>query len=280
MSGFRRRSRKKVFILAAAVVVVAISAFLVVHLLNLRDTSQVPGTGTSTKPSKNDVGIYLDKGDLWQWVNGRKTQMTKLGTVSAFDWHPAGGEIVYVTNEVDGSFKLVDRKLASKQELVIQQGTAEIRPKVLCTPNSVLLVQASPTTVARLIQLTVTSMGYDGTVDGSFWTQVPVTKDQFDRTTWLILDGSTPLLVSPGGIWTIDTSSLCFDTAHTFLSASGVTFGDGAFVGIMQTQKAHFWPQDKGWLHHQHNSLTNLGQYPSALRTRGFTHHGPQDHRL
>jgi len=84
MSGFRRRSKKKVFILAAAVVVVAISAFLVVHQLNSRDTSQVPGTGASTKPSKNDVGMYLDKGDLWQWVNGRKTQMTKLGTVSAF----------------------------------------------------------------------------------------------------------------------------------------------------------------------------------------------------
>ncbi len=246
MSGFRRRPKKKVIILAAAVLVVSIAAFLVLHYLNSKGTPQVPGTGTSTKPSRNDVGIYLDKGDLWQWVNGRKTQLTKLGTVSTFDWHPAGGELVYLTSDADGSFKLVDRHLASKQELVIQQGTASILPKILCTTNSVLLIEASPTTVARLIQLTVTSIGYDGTTNSSFWTQVPVTKDRFDRTTRLILDGSTPLIVAPGdavapgGIWTIAPQAwvlillipfLVLQVSHSMMAPSLVS---------CRIQRAHF----------------------------------------
>lgn len=239
-----RRPKKKVFFLAVAVLVFAVSVFLVARNLNSNGTP-----GTTAKPSKSDVGLYLDKGDLWQWLNGRKTRLTKVGTIVAFDWHPAGGELVYVTRDADGSYKAVDRKLASKQELVISQGKTEMSPKVLCSSNGVLLVEASPTTTPRLLQLTITSVGYDGTTNGSFWTQVPLTKEQFDRTTRLILSGSTRLIVSPGGIWTIPsssldfddaTSSLGFDTAHTFLGPIGVTFADGTFFGTMQNTKGTF----------------------------------------
>jgi len=230
-----RRPKKKVIFLAVAVLVLAASVFLVARNLNSNGTP-----GTTAKPSKNDVGLYLDKGDLWQWVSGRKTQLTKLGTIVTFDWHPAGGELVYVTSETDGSYKAVDRKLASKQELVIYQGKTEMSPKVLCSSSGVLLVEASPTTTPRLLQLTITSVGYEGTTNGSFWTQVPLTKEQFDRTTRLILGGSTPLIVSPGGIWTIAASSLGFDTAHTFLGPTGVTFADGTFFGPMQDTKGTF----------------------------------------
>lgn len=240
MSGFRRRPKKKVIIIAVIVLIVAVSAVVAARYLVHRGTPATPGAGTSTKPSKNDVGVYLDKGDLWQWINGRKTQLTKLGTVATFDWHPAGGELVYLTSETDGSFKLVDRNLASKQEVVVQQGKADMLPKVLCTSNSILLMQASPTTVGRLIQVTVASLGYDGTTNSTFWTQVPVTKEQFDRTTRMVLDGSAPLLVSPGGIWRIGSSSLGFDTTHTFLGSTGVTFSDGTFFGMMQDTKGTF----------------------------------------
>jgi hypothetical protein len=235
-----RRPKKKAIFLAVAVLVLAVSVFLVAHNLNSNGTP-----GTTASPSKKDVGLYLDKGDLWQWGNGRKTQLTKVGTIVAFDWHPAGsagGELVYVTSEADGSYKAVDRKLASKQELVIYQGKTEMSPKVLCSSSGVLLVEASSTTTPRLLQLTITSVGYEGTTNGSFWTQVPLTKEQFDRTTRLILDGSTPLIVSPGGIWTITitTSSLGFDTTHTFLGPTGVTFADGTFFGPMQDTKGTF----------------------------------------
>src|SRR5664279_4409900 len=174
-----RRPKKKAIFLAVAVLVLAVSIFLVARNLN---SNGIPSTkpGTTAKPSKNDIGLYLDKGDLWQWVNGRKTQLTKLGTIVTFDWHPAGGEFVYVTSETDGSYKAVDRKLASKQELVIYQGKAEMSPKVLCSSSGVLVVEASSTTTVRLLQLTITSVGYDGTTNSSFWTQVPLTKDQFD----------------------------------------------------------------------------------------------------
>lgn len=246
MRGFRRPKKKAIF-LAVAVLVLAVSVFIVARNLNSNGTPGTPSTtpGTTAKPSKNDIGLYLDKGDLWQWVNGRKTRLTKLGTIVTFDWHPAGsagGELVYVTSEADGSYKVVDRKLASKQELVISQGKTEMWPKVLCSSNGVLLVEASPTTTLRLLQLTITSVGYEGTTNGSFWTQVPLTKEQFDRTTRLILDGSTPLIVSPGGIWTITitTSSLGFDTTHTFLGPTGVTFADGTFFGPMQDTKGTF----------------------------------------
>ena len=232
-----RRPKKKAIFLAVAVLVLAVSVFLVAHNLNSNGTP-----GTTASPSKNDVGLYLDKGDLWQWVNGRKTRLTKVGTIVAFDWHPAGAELVYVTSETDGSYKAVDRKLASKQELVIYQGKTEMSPKVLCSSSGVLLVEASSTTTPRLLQLTITSVGYEGTTNGSFWTQLPLTKEQFDRTTRLILDGSTPLIVSPGGIWTITitTSSLGFDTTHTFLGPTGVTFADGTFFGPMQDTKGTF----------------------------------------
>jgi hypothetical protein len=232
-----RRPKKKVILLAVAILVLAASVFLVARNLNSNGTP-----GTTASPSKNDVGLYLDKGDLWQWVNGRKTQLTKVGTIVAFDWHPAGGELVYIASEADGSYKAIDRKLASKQELVIYQGKAEMSPKLLCSSSGVLLVEASSTTIPRLLQLTITSVGYEGTTNGSFWTQVPLTKEQFDRTTRLILDGSTPLIVSPGGIWTITitTSSLGFDTAHTFLGPTGVTFVDGTFFGPMQDTKGTF----------------------------------------
>jgi hypothetical protein len=230
-----RRPKQKVILLAVAILVLATSVFLVARNLNSDGT-----LGTTASPSKNDVGLYLDKGDLWQWVNGRKTQLTKLGTIVAFDWHLAGGELVYVTSEADGSYKAVDRKLASKQELVIYQGKAEMSPKLLCSSSGVLLVEASSTTTPRLLQLTITSVDYEGTTNGSFWTQVPLTKEQFDRTTRLILDGSTRLIVSPGGIWTITTSSLGFDTAHTFLGPTGVTFVDGTFFGPMQDTKGTF----------------------------------------
>ena len=230
-----RRPKKKAIFLAVAVLVLAASVFLVVRNLNSNGTP-----GTTARPSKNDVGLYLDKGDLWQWVGGRKTQLTKVGTIVTFDWHPAGGELVYVTSEADGSYKAVDRKLASKQELVIGQGKAEMWPKPLCSSSGVLLVEASPTTTPRLLQLTITSVGYEGTTNGSFWTQVPLTKEQFGRTTRLILDGSTPLIVSPGGIWTITASTLGFDTAHTFLGPTGVTFADGTFFGPMQDTKGTF----------------------------------------
>ena len=241
MKRFRRPKKKAIF-LAVAVLVLAVSVFIVARNLNSNGTPGTPSTtpGTAAKPSKNDIGLYLDKGDLWQWVNGRKTQLTKLGTIVTFDWHPAGGELVYVTSETDGSYKAVDRKLASKQELVIYQGKTEMSPKVLCSSSGVLLVEASPTTTPRLMQLTITSVGYEGTTNGSFWTQVPLTKEQFDRTTRLILGGSTPLIVSPGGIWTIAASSLGFDTAHTFLGPTGVTFADGTFFGPMQDTKGTF----------------------------------------
>ncbi|MCX6083380.1 MAG: hypothetical protein NT102_00225 [Caldiserica bacterium] len=231
-----RRPKKRAIFLAVAVVVLAVSVFLVARSLKSNGTP-----GTTARPSKNDVGLYLDKGDLWQWVGGRKTQLTKVGTIVTFDWHPAGGELVYVTSEADGSYNAVDRKLASKQELVISQGKAEMWPKLLCSSSGVLLVEASPTTTPRLLQLTMTSVGYEGTTNGSFWTQVPLTKEQFDRTTRLILDGSTPLIVSPGGIWTITASSLGFDTAHIFLGPTGVTFADGAFFGPMQDTKGTFF---------------------------------------
>ncbi|MFA4931297.1 MAG: hypothetical protein WC625_00040 [Caldisericia bacterium] len=230
-----RRPKKKAIFLAVAVLVLAASVFLVARNLNSNGTP-----GTTARPSKNDVGLYLDKGDLWQWVGGRKTQLTKVGTVVTFDWHPAGGELVYVTSEADGSYKAVDRKLASKQELVISQGKTEMWPKLLCSSSGVLLVEASPTTTPRLLQLAITSLGYEGTTSGSFWTQVPLTREQFDRTTRLIMDGSTPLIVSPGGIWTIAASSLGFDTAHTFLGPTGVTFADGTFFGPMQDTKGTF----------------------------------------
>ena len=230
-----RRPKKKAIFLAVAVLVLAASVFLVARNLNSNGTP-----GTTARPSKNDVGLYLDKGDLWQWVGGRKTQLTKVGTVVTFDWHPAGGELVYVTSEADGSYKAVDRKLASKQELVISQGKTEMWPKLLCSSSGVLLVEASPTTTPRLLQLAITSLGYEGTTSGSFWTQVPLTREQFDRTTRLIMDGSTPLIVSPGGIWTIAASSLGFDTAHTFLGPTGVTFADGTFFGPMQDTKGAF----------------------------------------
>jgi hypothetical protein len=206
----------------------------------LKGTSS-PVSGTAN-PSKTEVGLYLDGGNLWQWVGGRKTQLTKLGTIATFDWHPAGGEIVYVTHETDGSYKAIDRKLATKQELLISQGKAEMGPKLLCTSGGALLVDAAATTTPKLLLLTITSVGYDGTPSGSFWTQVPITKDQFDRTTRLILSGSTPLIVSPGGIWTISTSTstLGFDTTHTFLGATGITFADSTFFGIMQDTKGSF----------------------------------------
>jgi hypothetical protein len=230
-----RHPKKKTIFLAIAVLVLAASVFLVARNLNSNGTP-----GTTAKPSKNDVGLYLDKGDLWQWVGGRKTQLTKVGTIVTFDWHPAGGELVYVTSEADGSYKAVDRKLASKQELVITQGKTEMWPKLLCSSSGVLLVEASPTTTPRLLQLAITSLGYEGTTSGSFWTQVPLTREQFDRTTRLTMDGSTPLIVSPGGIWTIAASSLGFDTAHTFLGPTGVTFADGTFFGPMQDTKGTF----------------------------------------
>ncbi len=234
MKRFRRPMKKYVY-LAAAVLVLAISIFIVARNLKSNGTP-----GTTTNPSKTDVGLYLDKGDLWQWVGRRKTQLTKVGTIVTFDWHPAGGEVVYVTSEADGSYKAVDRKLASKQELVISQGKTTMGPKLLCSSTGVLLVEAAPTTTPRLLQLTVTSVGYEGTANGSFWTQVPLTKEQFDRTTRLILSGSIPLIVSPGGIWTISTSSLGFDTAHTFLGPTGVTFSDGTFFGPLQDTKGTF----------------------------------------
>jgi len=230
-----RRPKKKTIFLAVAVLVLAASVFLVARNLNSNGTP-----GTTARPSKSDVGLYLDKGDLWQWVGGRKTQLTKVGTIVTFDWHPAGGELVYVTSEADGSYKAVDRKLASKQELVITQGKTEMWPKLLCSSSGVLLVEASPTTTPRLLQLAITSLGYEGTTSGPFWTQVPLTREQFDRTTRLIMDGSTPLIVSPGGIWTIAASSLGFDTAHTFLGPTGVTFADGTFFGPMQDTKGTF----------------------------------------
>jgi hypothetical protein len=236
MRRFRRPKKKAIFL--------AVAVLLVARNLNSNGMPGTPSTtpGTTAKPSKNDIGLYLDKGDLWQWVNGRKTQLTKLGTIVTFDWHPAGGELVYVISEADGSYKAVDRKLASKQELVIYQGKTEMSPKVLCSSSGVLLVEASSTTTPRLLQLTITSVGYEGTTNGSFWTQLPLTKEQFDRTTRLILDGSTPLIVSPGGIWTITitTSSLGFDTTHTFLGPTGVTFADGTFFGPMQDTKGTF----------------------------------------
>ena len=238
-----RRPKKRVILLVVAVLILVVSVFIVARYLNPK------GTQGTTNPSKAEVGLYLDKGDLWQWVAGRKTQLTKLGTIVAFDWHPAGGEIVYVTSEKDGSYKAVDRKLASRQELVIIQGKAEMGPKVLCSASAVLLVEAAATTTPRLLQLTITSVGYEGTMNGSFWTQVPLTKEQFDRTTRLILDGSKPLIVSPGGIWTIPSShlglstassALGFDTAHAFLGPTGVTLSDGTFFGPMQDTKGTF----------------------------------------
>ena len=237
-----RRPKKKTLLLVVAVLILAASVFVVSRNLNSNGTPGTPGAtpGTMARPSKTDVGLYLDKGDLWQWVGGRKTRLTKVGTIVTFDWHPAGGELVYVTSGAGGSYKAVDHKLASKQELVISQGKAAMWPKLLCSSSGVLLVEASPTTTPRLLQLTITSVGYDGTTNGSFWTQVPLTKEQFDRTTRLIMDGSTPLIVSPGGIWAITTSTLGFDTTHTFLGPTGVTFAHGTFFGPMQDTKGTF----------------------------------------
>jgi hypothetical protein len=231
-----RRPKKKVIFLAIAVLVFAACVYFVAR--GLTGTSS-PGSGTTT-PSKNEVGVYLDGGNLWQWVGGRKTQLTKTGTITSFDWHPAGGEVVYVTHETDGTYKAIDRKLETKQELLISQGKVEMGPRLLCTSNGVLLVDAAVTTSPKLLLVTVASVGYDGTPTGSFWTQVPLTSDQFDRTTRLVLSGSTPLMVSPGGIWTIASSSFGFDTTHTFLGATGITFGDGTFFGIMQDAKGSF----------------------------------------
>jgi hypothetical protein len=234
MPAFRRP--KKIVILAVAIIVFAASVYFVIR--GLTGTSvTIPGTA---KPSKNDVGLYLDKGDLWQWTGGRKTQLTKVGTIASFDWHPAGGEIIYVTREADGSYKAVDRKLSTRQEIVLSQGKAEMGPKLLCTSSGFLLVDASATTTPNLLLLTITPIGYDGTTGNSFWTQVPLTREQFDRTTRLVLSGSTPLIVSPGGIWTIAASSLGFDTAHTFLGATGLTFTDSTFLGILQDTSGSF----------------------------------------
>jgi len=230
------RPKKKVVFLAVAILVFAASVYFVARGLS---GAASPGSGT-TKPSKSEVGIYLDGGNLWQWAGGRKTQLTKTGTIVTFDWHPAGGEIVYVTHETDGTYKAIDRKLATKQELLISQGKVAMGPKVLCTSSGVLLVDAAATTTSRLLLLTVTTVGYDGTPSGSFWTQVPLTSDQFDRTTRLVLSGSTPLIASPGGIWTITSSALGFDTTHTFLGATGITFADGTFFGIMQDANGSF----------------------------------------
>jgi hypothetical protein len=231
-----RHPKKKVVFLVIAVLVFAMSVYFVARGLT-GASSTVPGT---TKPSKAEVGVYLDGGNLWQWVNGRKTQLTKLGTIATFEWHPAGGEVAYVTRETDGSYKAIDRKLATKQELLISQGKADMGPKLLCTSSGVLLVDAAATTTPKLLLVTITSVGYDGTPSGSFWTQVPLTKEQFDRTTRLILSGSTPLIVSPGGIWIITSSTLGFDTTHTFLGATGVTFADSTFFGIMQDANGSF----------------------------------------
>ncbi len=230
------RPRKRVLVLAVAVLVFALSIYFVARGLTGISSS---GSGT-TNPSKTEVGLYLDRGNLWQWVGGRKTQLTRIGTIVSFDWHPAGGEVVYVTHETDGSYKAIDRKLTTKQELLISQGKADMGPKLLCTSSGVLLVDAAATTTPRLLLLTVTSAGYDGTPGGSFWTQVPLTQDQFNRTTRLILAGSTPLIVSPGGIWTIGSSALGFDSTHTFLTATGITFGDGTFFGTMQDANGSF----------------------------------------
>jgi len=231
-----RRPKKKVVFLAMAVLVFAASVYFVARGLK---GAPSPGSGT-TGPSKSEVGVYLDRGNLWQWVGGRKTQLTKTGTIVTFDWHPAGGEVVYVTHETDGTYKAIERKLDTKQELLIGQGKTAMGPKVLCTSSGVLLVDAAATTTPRLLLLTVVSVGYDGTPSGSFWTQVPLTTDQFDRTTRLILSGSTPLVVSPGGIWTIGSSAFGFDTTHTFLGATGITFADGTFLGIMQDANGSF----------------------------------------
>ncbi|MFZ2412693.1 MAG: hypothetical protein WAW16_00495, partial [Candidatus Cryosericum sp.] len=70
-----RRPRKKYIYLAVAVLVLAVSIFVVAQNLKSNGTP-----GTTANPSKTDVGLYLDKGDLWQWVGRRKTQLTKVGT--------------------------------------------------------------------------------------------------------------------------------------------------------------------------------------------------------
>jgi len=232
MKSFRKTNKKGV-LLAVLVVGLALCVYLLARYVGSKGTGTTPAG-----PSTADVGLYLDKGDLWQSSGRRRTQLTRLGSVSTFDWHPAGQEVVYVSRTADGSFKVIDRKLASKQELVVFEGKGETSPKVLCTTTGVVVVESTATTVPRLLQLTITVVGYDGTMTGSFWTQVPLTKEQFDRTTWLTLAGSTPLIASPGGIWSISTSSLLFDTAHTFLGSSGVTFSDGTFFGLMQDAMA------------------------------------------
>lgn len=230
-----RKTQKTGILLAILVVGLAVCVYFLARYVGSKGTGTTPAA-----PSAADVGVYIDKGDLWQSSGRRRTQLTKLGTVSTFDWHPAGQEVVYVSRTTDGSFKVIDRKLASKQELVVFEGKGDTPPKVLCTTTGVLVAESAPTTVPRLLQLTITTVGYDGTMAGSFWTQVPLTKEQFDRTTWLALVDSTPVIASPGGIWSISTSSLLFDTAHTFLGSSGVTFSDGTFFGLMQDANGTF----------------------------------------
>ncbi len=230
---FPRHFRKRVVVLVIAVTVFAASACFAWWKLK-------GNSPASSRSSRTEIGLYLDNGNLWRWVNGRQTQLTRLGNLAGFDWHPAGGEVVYVTHETDGSYKAIDRKLDSEQELVISQGSAEMGPKLLCTPNGVLIVDAAATTTPGLLLLTITSVSYDGTTSSSFWTQVPLTAEQFDRTTRLVLSGSTPLIVSPGGLWSIGSSTLGFDTSHVFLGPSGVTFADGTFMGLMQDAQGTF----------------------------------------
>ncbi len=235
MTVFHRHARKKIVIIVAAVLLIAAIVFAVYKIV-----PHLFGTSGTAHSATKDTGLYLDKGDLWQWINGRRTQLTRIGTITTFDWHPAGGEVVYATHETGGSYKIVHRNLASKQELVIYQGKTSMGPKLLCTQKGVEIVEAAALTTPQRLQLTVTSVGYDGTMNGSFWTQVPITQEQFDRTTFLDLADTTPLIVSPGGIWAIGSSTLNFDTTHTFLSTTGVSFSDGTFFGPMQDTKGTF----------------------------------------
>ena len=112
-----RRPKKKVIFLAIAVLVFAASVYFVARGLS---GAQSPGSGT-TKPSKSEVGIYLDGGNLWQWAGGRKTQLTKTGTIVTFDWHPAGGEVVYVTHEEDEAQAVGGTRLYLKDGRLVPQ---------------------------------------------------------------------------------------------------------------------------------------------------------------
>jgi hypothetical protein len=227
-----RRPRKQVVLLVVALLLLAGSLALV--------ALRVTGCRSTTDQTTKETGVYVDKGDLWQWVNNRKTQVTKLGTVESFDWHPAGGDVIYLTKEQDGSYKIINRVLSSRQEAVLAQGTAELGPKLLCTANGVLVLEASRLPTARLLQVTVSFMGFDGTLVNSYWTHVPMTAEQFDRTTRLARVGETPLLLSAGGVWTIGASSLQFTTAYAFLGPQGVTFADETFFGPVQDTAGTF----------------------------------------